>query len=43
MAGFATGFLWLVICLKVIRQIEKRGKKTLDAVVEEPPHQIPAA
>ena len=25
MAGFATGFLWLVISLKVIRQIEKRS------------------
>lgn len=25
MAGFATGFLWLVISLKVIRQFEKRG------------------
>jgi undecaprenyl-diphosphatase len=35
MAGFAMGFLWLVISLKVIRIIEKRGKK-LDPVVQQP-------
>ena len=35
MAGFATGFLWLVISLKVIRQIEKRGQK-MDPVVQKP-------
>lgn len=36
MAGFATGFLWLVISLKVIRQIEKRSLKRLDPVVQQP-------
>lgn len=36
LAGFAIGFLWLVISLKVIRQIEKRGQKTLNAVVQQP-------
>ena len=36
MAGFATGFLWLVISLKVIRQVEKRGKQTLNPVVQQP-------
>lgn len=36
-AGFAMGFLWLVISLKVIRQIEKRGKKVLEPIVEQPP------
>lgn len=34
-AGFAMGFLWLVISLKVIRQIEKRSKK-LDPAVQQP-------
>jgi undecaprenyl-diphosphatase len=36
MAGFATGFLWLVISLKAIRQVEKRGKKELNAIVQQP-------
>ena len=36
MAGFATGFLWLVISLKVIRVMEKRSRKELDAVVQQP-------
>lgn len=36
-AGFAMGFLWLVISLKVIRAIEKRGKKVLEPIVEQPP------
>ncbi|MCW3074973.1 MAG: hypothetical protein JWP69_2042 [Flaviaesturariibacter sp.] len=36
-AGFAMGFLWLVLSLKVIRQIEKRGKKVLDPIVQQPP------
>lgn len=35
MAGFATGFLWLVISLKVIRQLEKRSLKKLDPVVQQ--------
>jgi len=36
MAGFATGFLWLVISLKVIRQIEKRSLKKLNPIVQQP-------
>ncbi|HVG41780.1 MAG TPA: phosphatase PAP2 family protein [Chitinophagaceae bacterium] len=36
MAGFAMGFLWLVISLKVIRQIEKYSKHKMDAVVQQP-------
>ena len=36
MAGFATGFLWLVISLKVIRQIEKRSMKSLNPIVQKP-------
>lgn len=37
MAGFAMGFLWLVISLLVIRQIEKYSMKKLDPVVEQSP------
>ncbi len=36
MAGFAMGFLWLVISLKVIRQIEKWSKREVDPVVQQP-------
>lgn len=36
-AGLAMGFLWLVLSLKVIRQIEKRGKTVLDPIVQQPP------
>ncbi len=36
MAGFALGFLWLVISLKVIRIIEKRSQK-IDPVVQQAP------
>jgi undecaprenyl-diphosphatase len=36
MAGFAMGFLWLVISLKVIRRIEKYSKHTVDPVVQQP-------
>jgi undecaprenyl-diphosphatase len=36
-AGLAMGFLWLVLSLKVIRQIEKRGKTVLDPMVQQPP------
>jgi undecaprenyl-diphosphatase len=36
MAGFATGFLWLVISLKVIRQLEKRSMRKLNPVVQQP-------
>lgn len=37
MAGFAIGFLWLVISLKVIRFIEKYGRQKIDSMVEPPP------
>jgi undecaprenyl-diphosphatase len=36
MAGFATGFLWLVISLKVIRVMEKRSMRKLNPIVEQP-------
>ena len=36
MAGFATGFLWLVISLKSIRQIEKRSIKKLNVIIQQP-------
>lgn len=36
MAGFALGFLWLVISLKVIRFIEKKSKK-IDPVIQQQP------
>jgi undecaprenyl-diphosphatase len=36
MAGFATGFLWLVISLKVIRLMEKRSLRKLNPIVEQP-------
>ncbi|MFN2457158.1 MAG: phosphatase PAP2 family protein [Chitinophagaceae bacterium] len=37
MAGFAMGFLWLVVSLKVIRQIEKYSMQKVDPVVEQQP------
>ncbi len=37
MAGFAMGFLWLVISLMVVRQVEKYSMKKLDPVVQETP------
>jgi membrane-associated phospholipid phosphatase len=36
-AGFAIGFLWLVISLKVIGRFEKFGRKQLNPVVTQPP------
>lgn len=42
MAGFAMGFLWLVVSLKVIRQIEKWSKREIDPVVQEPAQPAPA-
>jgi undecaprenyl-diphosphatase len=36
-AGFAMGFLWLVISMNVIRFIEKRSQKVLDPIVDQPP------
>jgi undecaprenyl-diphosphatase len=43
MAGFATGFLWLVISLKVIRVMEKRSMRKLNPIVEQPAPQETAA
>ena len=37
MAGFAIGFLWLVISLKVISRLEKYSKQKLKPIVEQPP------
>ncbi|MDQ3844085.1 MAG: phosphatase PAP2 family protein [Bacteroidota bacterium] len=42
MAGFAMGFLWLVISLKVIRRIEKYSLRKLNPVVEQSPEPVPA-
>lgn len=42
MAGFAMGFLWLVVSLKVIRQIEKWSKRQIDPVVQQPAEPAPA-
>jgi undecaprenyl-diphosphatase len=42
MAGFAMGFLWLVVSLKVIRQIEKWSKRQIDPVVQQPAQPAPA-
>ena len=36
-AGFAMGFLWLVISLKTIRQLEKYSRRNVDPVVKEVP------
>ena len=36
-AGFALGFLWLVISIRVIRAMEKYSKRNVDPVVEQPP------
>ncbi len=36
MAGFAMGFLWLVVSLKTMRFIEKKSQKA-DAMVQQPP------
>lgn len=41
MAGFAMGFLWLVVSLKVIRFIEKKSKKA-DPIVQQPPEPTPS-
>ena len=34
LAGFAMGWLWIVVSLKVLRGIEKQGKKTIEPVIE---------
>ncbi|RYY63994.1 MAG: phosphatase PAP2 family protein, partial [Chitinophagaceae bacterium] len=36
LAGFALGWLWIVLALKSLRFIEKQSKKKLNAVVEAP-------
>ena len=36
MAGFAMGFLWLVISVQVIRRIEKYSKRNLNPIVKNP-------
>ncbi len=36
-AGFATGFLWLVISLWVLKQFEKFSRKKVDPVIKETP------
>ena len=41
MAGFAMGFLWLVVSLKVIRQIEKWSQRKIDPVVQQPAEPAP--
>ncbi|WP_299818908.1 phosphatase PAP2 family protein [uncultured Pontibacter sp.] len=37
MAGFAAGFLWVVIGISTLRRIERISKKEIDPVVEEEP------
>ena len=34
LAGFATGFLWLVVSLRILRRIEKFSNRNVDPVVE---------
>jgi undecaprenyl-diphosphatase len=34
MAGFATGFLWLVISLWIVRRIEKYSNRKIDPVIQ---------
>jgi membrane-associated phospholipid phosphatase len=37
LAGFAIGFLWLVISLKVISKLERYSRRKLKPIVEQPP------
>ena len=37
LAGFAMGWLWIVISLKAIRQLEKKSRKEIDPVVQQAP------
>jgi membrane-associated phospholipid phosphatase len=37
LAGFAMGWLWIVVSLKVLRKIEKQGKETIQPVIEQTP------
>jgi undecaprenyl-diphosphatase len=39
-AGFALGFLWLVVSLEVIRFIEKKSRQKLNRAVEQAPEPI---
>ncbi len=43
LAGFAMGWLWIVISLKVIRQIEKQSIPKMVPVVEAPPEPTPTS
>jgi undecaprenyl-diphosphatase len=43
LAGFAIGFLWLVVSLKVISRLEKYSKRKLKPIVEQPPAATTAA
>ena len=36
LAGFAIGFLWLVVSLKVISRMEKYSRRKLKPIVEQP-------
>jgi undecaprenyl-diphosphatase len=37
LAGFAMGWLWIVISLKAIRQLEKKSRREIDPVVQQAP------
>jgi undecaprenyl-diphosphatase len=37
MAGFATGFLWLVISIAIINRLEKYSKRNVEPALKEPP------
>jgi membrane-associated phospholipid phosphatase len=42
-AGFSMGWLWIVVSLKVLRRIEKQGKKTIEPVIENVGDPTPVA
>jgi membrane-associated phospholipid phosphatase len=42
-AGFSMGWLWIVVSLKVLRRIEKQGKKTIEPVIEKVVDPTPVA
>jgi membrane-associated phospholipid phosphatase len=42
-AGFSMGWLWIVVSLKVLRRIEKQGKKTIEPVIENVVDPTPVA
>lgn len=37
MAGFAMGFLWLVISISIINRMEKYSRRNVDPAIKEPP------